>query len=720
MSPKKIVILGGGMAGLSAAYELTRTDELAAQHDVTVYTLGWRLGGKCASSRDDKGRNIEHGLHVWFGCYANTFGMMKDVFDNNAQPPGSVFSSIEDVAKPQDYTPIGVLRPDGWSYFPVEWPHNDGNPWDTNLMPTLFELMQTILGWLWEAISHDLDKLEGEAPQMPNHKKQRIKAALERDDLHDTYTSEAEQVMHREGTLSHLWKDLRSFFGSIEKGLEDAKEFFEVIFELDEVCEHYRKRAPEDLRSQMIYEALVIARATFKGVFKDLIEQNEPFDSLDNEDFREWLIRHGAVKEVVETSSFIRVVYDTLYQFYDGDIDRPSYAAGTSIGVIGRLIATYKGHMMYQLQGGFGEAVVSPLYEAMLKKGVKFEFFSKVQELSLDESGKNIGKIRIGSQVALKNGTYDPVTRISDMTVWPSHPRWDQIVDGDRLKAEQVNFESHWCQEPLVAELELEKDKDFDTVILAITMGAYKKLNDDPTMCDALKAASPDFDLFTSEMGIVATQSVQLWFDDTPAELGWDKPKAAAVSGPEYLNIFADMSQVIKLEGEWAGGKPKSLYYLTGTYATDIYASPSADAGVPQQAWTEVRDQTIDWMTTKSNAMWPIASDGSGFKWSTLHAEAGTTGVDRLDQQYIRANIDPNECCVLSCAGMTQHRLGPDESGFDNLVLAGEATRHGVNTTSVEGAVMSGRAASRAICGSPEIVVGYDFLRRRPLQGPGQ
>jgi Flavin containing amine oxidoreductase len=73
----------------------------------------------------------------------------------------------------------------------------------------------------------------------------------------------------------------------------------------------------------------------------------------------------------------------------------------------------------------------------------------------------------------------------------------------------------------------------------------------------------------------------------------------------------------------------------------------------------------------------------------------------------------------LSAAGTTQYRLHPDQSGFTNLILAGEGTRHGFNTTTFEGAVMSGAAASRAICGEPTRIVGYDFLQRRFSQGPG-
>ena len=53
------------MGGLTA-FELTATPELRARHSVTVYQLGWRLGGKGASGRNaGHGNRIEeHGLHV--------------------------------------------------------------------------------------------------------------------------------------------------------------------------------------------------------------------------------------------------------------------------------------------------------------------------------------------------------------------------------------------------------------------------------------------------------------------------------------------------------------------------------------------------------------------------------------------------------------------------------------------------------------------------------
>src|SRR5207245_1556851 len=80
--PQRIVILGGGVASVAAAYRLVTLPNAHERFDITLYQIGWRLGGKCASGRNTRVscRIEEHGLHVWFGCYANAFRMLRDCY----------------------------------------------------------------------------------------------------------------------------------------------------------------------------------------------------------------------------------------------------------------------------------------------------------------------------------------------------------------------------------------------------------------------------------------------------------------------------------------------------------------------------------------------------------------------------------------------------------------------------------------------------------------
>ncbi len=82
--PTRVAVLGGGIAGLTAAFELTRPIHSGA-YEVTVYTQGWRLGGKGASGRAGPAMRIqEHGLHVWVGFSRNALGMMSECLTEQA------------------------------------------------------------------------------------------------------------------------------------------------------------------------------------------------------------------------------------------------------------------------------------------------------------------------------------------------------------------------------------------------------------------------------------------------------------------------------------------------------------------------------------------------------------------------------------------------------------------------------------------------------------
>ncbi|KAK7241032.1 zeta-carotene desaturase [Aureococcus anophagefferens] len=71
-SKLKVGIVGAGLAGMICAMDL-----LDAGHDVELFELRPFVGGKVSSWIDKEGNHIEMGLHVFFGCYYNLFGIME-------------------------------------------------------------------------------------------------------------------------------------------------------------------------------------------------------------------------------------------------------------------------------------------------------------------------------------------------------------------------------------------------------------------------------------------------------------------------------------------------------------------------------------------------------------------------------------------------------------------------------------------------------------------
>jgi len=70
----KVGIIGAGLSGLITAMELAD-----AGHEVEIFDARRFVGGKVGSWIDKDGNHIEMGLHVFFGCYYNLFGIMKRV-----------------------------------------------------------------------------------------------------------------------------------------------------------------------------------------------------------------------------------------------------------------------------------------------------------------------------------------------------------------------------------------------------------------------------------------------------------------------------------------------------------------------------------------------------------------------------------------------------------------------------------------------------------------
>jgi uncharacterized protein with NAD-binding domain and iron-sulfur cluster len=692
------------MAGLSAAYQLTKTQALRDQNEVTVYQLGWRLGGKAASGRDRQGRNLEHGLHVWFGCYENTFQMIQEIYAARTPPPGSRLQTWRDVAKPQTYTPVGVRNEDGtWRYLPLRWPVNGGTPGDGSLLPTWGQMAETVLGWIEEYIGVTGEPTEAEATAAAGPPPTRRPTPAQPSSVLNA------AIDHIRSMGSHL----------IGQSNEDLQHLLDLVLWARDAHAGMPGVAGAGGDGAIANEILAVFLAVLRGIICDLILPNQPLESLDDLDFRQWLLDNACDPTIVATSSVVRVVYDTLFQYTDGDIAKPSYAAGSGLGVIMRLVGTYKGSMMWNVQAGMGEAVVAPLYQHLVTAGVRFRFFHKLTSIEPDDRRPLVETIRLDRQADTIDDEYTPTIARGGAVFFPSEPRWDRLTKGEALRAAGANFESYWDATPPAGQVVLTRGTDFDTVVLAVSLGAYKPLNDeDVSFCARLMARSPRFDAYVRNVGIVPSQAVQLWCDRTTSGLGWTTGKPATVSGPEYLNIWADMTQVLAFE-PWPAPAPLSLHYLTGTYATTLYKQPAREKHVPAAAAAEIRQQAIDWLDKSSGAIWPAANSEGRFDWNVLTAPEGTVGAARFDAQYWRANIDPTECCTQSAAGTTKYRLHPAETGFGNLVLAGEGTRHGFNTTTFEGAVMSGAAASRAICGSPATIVGYDFLTRRPTEGPG-
>ncbi len=658
MAKQRIAILGGGIAALTAALEITKDPSWRDSYELTVYQLGWRLGGKCASGRNAEhfDRIEEHGLHIYLGFYENAFRVIKECYRELGRPPDAPLATWDEAFKPHNYIVLTEQLASG-KYVPwaLDFPETSQEPGTGGVLPSPWAAIEMLLGWLRQLIS--------QAPEHANRAEWRLgdahRAAKARDDL----------------------------------------ELMRLLLEGHRMLENIELSELElDLNLRRIFVSVDLAMAAIKGLIDNrLILPPYDFFKLDTMDFRDWLQKYGA-RSISVNSAYINGLYDLGFSL-KGEV-----GAGTAINGTLRMVFTYKGAVMWKMQAGMGDTIFGPFYEVLQKRGVRFEFFQRIDALELSEDKRRVARIVVGQQVTLKDPAqgYQPLVQVKGLPCWPSAALYDQLVEGEALRASGESLEDWWTgwKDPVPPKI-LQDGVDFDRVILGCSVAIF------PYIAKELMAASAPFGEMVHALGTRQTQAVQLWMSRDLQGLGWKLPSPVLDGYVEPLDTWADMTNLVSRERWPVGSEPKNLAYLVGGLSDEEPLPPRSDHGYAQRQEARVRVYAQKWLDAAAGGLWPDAAMGADFDWSLLVAPGQTMqGPLRLDTQYWIAVMNPSDRYVLSLPKTVDKRLRTDGAGFDNLLLAGDWLLTGLSAGSVEAATMAGMHASQKICGRPEEIIG--------------
>jgi hypothetical protein len=166
----------------------------------------------------------------------------------------------------------------------------------------------------------------------------------------------------------------------------------------------YRALIDGDDELRRLFICLDLGITVMKGMFEDGVIRNG-FDVINDIDFRDWLRKHGGDEQFSVNSAPVRG-YDLVFAYEGGDFDKPNIEAGTLLRAMARIGLAYKGGIMFKMQAGMGDTIFTPMYQVLEKRGVKFKFFQRVEELV--PGAGDIGSIRMTEQVQLRRA---PATR---------------------------------------------------------------------------------------------------------------------------------------------------------------------------------------------------------------------------------------------------------------------------------------------------------------------
>ncbi len=651
MSTRRVAILGGGMGGLAAAWRLSEPGWRDRFSAITVFQRGWRLGGKGASSRGEHGRIEEHGLHVWLGHYDNAFRLVRDVYESLDLDWRDAFIPSSDIGM--------VDRHDGvWRPWIGHFAENDLLPGDGNPAPaTQFDLLRRAARLLRDFVESfdDAEPLPvlTPSPERPRPVSTPATSILVAGALVEGLALASGPVAQRAGAEA---------IAALDVALAEARDVVSAL-------------ATDVWGARHGWHLIGIIAAVVRGAIADgLFSRPGAIAELDDEEFCDWIRRHGASETTIE-STYVRGLYDLVFAHAGGDPNRQGFGAGLGAVLSMKTLVDYKGAFFWKMTAGMGDVVFAPLYDVLRGRGVEFEFFHRVDALHVSDDGESIESITLGRQVALADRVerYEPLVRVNGMPCFPAEPLAEQLACGDAVVGQPL--EAAWCTWPDAETRSLYRGVDFDHVVFAIPppMAGH--------VCAELMDARPEWRDMVDNIATVATQSLQLWLREREDDLGWPTPGTTITGYVDGFDTWASMPQLLGVEDWPASDEPKSIAYFCNTF---------------DSAWPP---STGDWAAHAARETQRVRDTSNRFCETDLVRLLPGFGPDVVCGQYWRANVDPSDRYVQSLPGTNKYRLRPDESGFDNMVLAGDWTDSGLNAGCIEAAVLSGLEAANALAG---------------------
>lgn len=721
--PARVAIVGGGCAGLAAAWHLSKQQG----YEVTVYEKSWRLGGKGASGRDSQGHIREHGLHIWLGFYENAFKMMRECYAEvkerkwgPKEAPGNrlAHGSIEDAFFPEPH--IGVAIPDSaedssldpgkkWAVWSGLLPPAKGMPGEALDEETNPFTLANYLLRCFELLKALMHSVVG-PPDEPVPGKPRPE---ERSKLDETIELNFAFDPSRSPTLlvEMMARYLRSGTLTTAAGLLQAVTILEnwlhklnyspqaadTALQLMEAVAAQTRKLLRDLVSvdqnmRRKTEIIDIVMTIAVGLYRDrVLFEEKGLDAINHIDYRDWLRQHGATNTSVD-SQFITGIYDLTFAYRDGDRNQPALAAGVALRGALRMFFTYRGSMFWLMRSGMGDAVFAPLYKVLKAKprNVKFNFDHSLRDVTFRVEP---GDKRYVTQLKFRTtGRAFPEDRVLDeFGCWPD----DQPGAKRKSKSKSKNENART----------IKVNEDFDAVIFAMGFDDFMEVfsrSKDPKGLRFFDAMPAEWREMSKQVQTVATQAAQVWLSRDLDQLGWHRGSGIITAFEPPFETWADMTHTLASEKAWRAAKQhakvdsdnaRSVAYFCGVLPENEIQNRGSKVGA------KVKDDLRELLTRKIKPLWPAAFRNGG------------SAKDFAITEHFQANFKGSDRYTLSLPGSIEHRISPLDPSVLNMAIAGDWTASGLDAGCVESAVMSGMLAAFAITNDQpalKSIVGYD------------
>ncbi|MBD2683630.1 MULTISPECIES: NAD(P)-binding protein [Nostoc] len=393
---KKIVILGGGMASLTTAFELTNQPDWKEKYEITVYQMGWRLGGKGASGRNlnAQARIEEHGLHILMGWYENTFSVLRQCYEELGRPADSPLATWQDAFKPHSFIASTEYINGQWMPWPYDFPVNHLLPGETLEFPTVCGYVGILIEFIIEQFKSEFhlpSKLFAEEEFTLSGIPDWLVSLLAENNIDLNIPD-----LPREAAFVYI---ARQLFQALPENpaLHQEQEYQALLWLLGEFRTWLWNNVENIIGTHHKFRRFWIRVDWTYTLIRGIILDNlivKGFSSIDDYDFQEWLRKHGAAESTIN-SVIVRSLYDLVFGYENGALNQPNLAAGVALRCFLRMTLSYKGALFWKMQAGMGDTIFVPFYEVLKQRGVEFKFFHRIKNLGLSQDTQKIVSIRL-------------------------------------------------------------------------------------------------------------------------------------------------------------------------------------------------------------------------------------------------------------------------------------------------------------------------------------
>jgi uncharacterized protein with NAD-binding domain and iron-sulfur cluster len=641
--PGRLILLGGGIASLTAAfYASAPGHKQVFPGGIHVYEKTAMLGGKGASRRTNSERISdrieEHGLHVWFGSYDNAFALLAKChayLERESQRYGyerwsSSLRDIESGFRP--CSRLALMDHDGASWLPwvADFPEDStSRPWDARApgekLTSPSELAIRALR-LAEAFLYSVggQSVTGAKPKS---------VFLDIEDV---------PIPIRLPRITPLTDTFDRLLSSPESATAGAEALGRALQVLARMSTELRNRLDEPVRRHSAlrrgWQLVDLMLAAVRGLINDGVVSMGDFSLIDGLDLRAWLVLHGASEESVSCGLLKVLAYDLPFAYEAGNPEKASISAAVGLYGLFRILLTYRGAIMWKLNAGMGEVVFAPIYEALLRRGVKFHFGHEVAKIELDDDGDR----KRALQISFKKGTSFAAKEKLDLV----------HVETGPLAGELPYWTSDPGQGEAIEDIQL---GSHDMVVYGLPV---------MTIGTVLERAPQRWLNCCQKVKTVATGCLQLWLNaPVPHYAPWASPDITVGAYTEPFDTWSDMHTLAGEKHERNEHSVKSVAYFCNVF--------------PDDADEPALDQEIaSFLGARVAALWP--------------AYRPEMVVDRFRQ----LNNDPSSRYTLSLPGTLRARLSPRDDSICNVRPVGDWTRTCISAGSIESAVISGMLAA--------------------------